>query len=168
MQDKNSDGLLGLGFSSINTVQPQKQKTFFENIMNDLEQPLFTADLEENNSGTYEFGKIDSSKYSGSIHYSPVDNSQGWWQIQSGSFAVGGTQHDCNGCNPTIVDTGTSLLILDDQIVQAYYSQIPGATFSRNAGGYIYSCSITPPDFGMAIGTGYTATIKGSDMVRSP
>ncbi|KAI6853663.1 hypothetical protein KC334_g22652, partial [Hortaea werneckii] len=45
--DENNDGLVGLAFSTINTVEPEPQKTWFENIMGDLEQPLFTANLED-------------------------------------------------------------------------------------------------------------------------
>ena len=158
-QEPATDGLLGLAFSAINTVQPQRQKTFFENIMNNLDQPLFTANLEEDNSGTYEFGKIDTTKFTGPLQYAPVDNSAGFWQIDSKSFAVGGTQQSCPSCNPFILDTGTTLLIMDDAIVKAYYSQVNGAKLDANAGGYVYPCSTTPPDFGVAIGNGMV-TIK--------
>lgn len=52
------DGLLGLSFSSINTVKPNKQKTFWENLLPGLSHPVFTADLEETDgTGTYEFGE---------------------------------------------------------------------------------------------------------------
>lgn len=43
--DSNSDGLMGLGFSSINSVQPVPQKTFFDNAKSELDAPLFTVDL---------------------------------------------------------------------------------------------------------------------------
>jgi hypothetical protein len=43
--DADSDGLLGLGASSINTVSPTQQNTFFDNIRASLDSPVFTADL---------------------------------------------------------------------------------------------------------------------------
>jgi|SRR5215469_5676013 len=60
---EDSDGLLGLGFGSFDNIKPQKQPTFFENIMASLEQPLFTVSLKKNASGTYDFGFIDPNKY---------------------------------------------------------------------------------------------------------
>jgi hypothetical protein len=43
--DSDNDGLLGLGFSSINSVSPKAQLTFFDNIKASLSQPLFSVDL---------------------------------------------------------------------------------------------------------------------------
>jgi aspergillopepsin I len=43
--DTDSSGLLGLAFSSINTVSPTQQKTFFDNAKSSLSSPVFTADL---------------------------------------------------------------------------------------------------------------------------
>lgn len=163
LQDVQTDGLLGLAFSSLNTVQPQQQKTWFENVMNDLDQPLFTADLEEDASGTYEFGSIDTSKYSGEINYAPVDSSNGFWQFESKTYTVGGTSHTCQTCSPTIADTGTSLVLMDNDVAEAYYKQVNGAQYDSQNGGFLYPCSANLPDFGLAVGD-HIVTIKGSDI----
>lgn len=88
-EDTASDGLLGLAFSSINTVQPTPQNTFFDNVKSSLSQPLFAAALKHNAPGVYDFGFTDSSKYTGSITYTDVDNSQGFWGFTVDSYSIG-------------------------------------------------------------------------------
>ncbi len=39
------DGLAGLGFSSLNTIRPSRQVTFFDNVKAKLDKPLFATDL---------------------------------------------------------------------------------------------------------------------------
>ncbi|KAH0406192.1 acid protease, partial [Aureobasidium melanogenum] len=46
VSDADSDGLVGLAFSNLNSVSPTPQKTFFDNIMSELAQPVFTACLD--------------------------------------------------------------------------------------------------------------------------
>ncbi|KAK3721107.1 hypothetical protein LTR37_003397 [Vermiconidia calcicola] len=164
LETADMDGLLGLAFSTINTVQPQQQKTFFENVMDELEKPLFTADLEEDTSGTYEFGTIDVSKYTGEIHYAPISTGNGWWEFESQTYTVGSNEKQCVRCSPTIADTGTSLVLMDNDVVEGYYNQVNGAQYDPTNYGIIYPCSASLPDFGIAIGSSYTAVIKGSDM----
>ncbi|WPH04396.1 Hypothetical protein R9X50_00728700 [Acrodontium crateriforme] len=163
VSDQANDGLLGLAFSNINTVSPTKQKTWFETIKSQLENPLFTADLEKDASGTYDFGNIDSSKYTGDIHYAPVDKSGGFWEFNSKSYSIGGTKSSCTTCSPAIADTGTSLLLVDDDVAKAYYAQVDGSKNDSTQGGYVYPCSSNLPDFGIAIGD-YIAVLKGSDL----
>lgn len=47
-QDTDNDGLVGLAFSTLNTVSPKSQKTFFDNVKSTLSSPLFAADLKHN------------------------------------------------------------------------------------------------------------------------
>ena len=163
VSDTDNDGLLGLAFSNINTVTPKKQQTWFDTIKSDLAMPVFTADLEKDASGTYEFGKIDSSKYTGDVHYTPVDSSGGFWKFDSKTYTIGGKSHACTTCSAAIADTGTSLILVDDDVAAAYYAQVQGSKNDASQGGYTYPCSNTLPDFGIAIGD-YVATLKGDGL----
>lgn len=55
-QDKDNDGLVGLAFSSINTVKPKAQTTFFDTVKGSLDKALFAADLKAGAAGSYDFG----------------------------------------------------------------------------------------------------------------
>lgn len=87
--DSNNDGLLGLAFSTLNTVTPTAQKTFFDNIKDDLDESLWTVDLKAGEPGTYNFGWIDDSLYTGDISYTDVDSSDGFWTFTADSYSVG-------------------------------------------------------------------------------
>lgn len=162
--DTASNGLVGLAFSKLNTVQPTQQKTFFDNVQGDLEQPVFTANLKHGTVGAYEFGTIDSTQFQGSLTSVPIDSTNGFWQFTSQSIAVGsGAAMTVQGGSGTaIADTGTSLLIVDPAVVQAYWSQVQGAMNSQQEGGVVFPCSATLPTLSLAIGTSYMATISGS------
>ncbi|KAL9088446.1 MAG: hypothetical protein Q9165_006170 [Trypethelium subeluteriae] len=164
VQDMQNDGLVGLAFSSLNTVKPQQQKTFFANVMPNLDQPLFTANLKNDSTGKYQFGTVDQTAFTGGqLNWAAVDNSSGFWQIQSNSFMVGNQKMQNPTATPAIADTGTSLLLVDDMVAQTYYSAVPGAQLNQQAGGFTYPCSTTPPNFSVAIGnSGYMATVPGS------
>lgn len=238
-EDANNDGLLGLAFSTLNTVTPTAQKTFFDNIKSSLGSALFTADLKHNEPGTYNFGFVDDSLYTGTLSYTDVDTSDGFWAFTADSFAVGGsnststtttdsttgssssrrkgsksnsansgsslfsrirrqfgggngsghgsgggsgsgsgsntgtgsgsgtTTGNTNSGSTTssstitgIADTGTTLAMLPAAVCESYYSQVSGASYSSSAGGYIFSCDATLPDFSFTVGS-TTVTIPG-------
>lgn len=155
-QDTANDGLLGLAFSSINTVTPKKQTTFFDTVKSSLAAPLFAADLKAGEPGSYQFGYIDSSKYTGDITYVDVDNSQGFWGFTAG-----------DNIGSAIADTGTSLIYLPQSNVDAYYQQVSDAQYDQNQGGYTFSCNDELPDFTVDIG-GTTFTVPGSYLNYAP
>ncbi|RAO72606.1 uncharacterized protein BHQ10_008618 [Talaromyces amestolkiae] len=157
--DTSNDGLLGLAFSSINTVSPTQQKTFYDNVKSSLDTPVFAVTLKHQAPGTYDFGFIDSSKYTGDLAYTPVDNSQGFWQFTADGYTVGSSGTSGSSFS-AIADTGTTLVLLDDSVISDYYSQVNGAQNSSSDGGYVFDCSTTLPDFTVQIGS-YNAVIPG-------
>ncbi|CAO2652602.1 Nn.00g008850.m01.CDS01 [Neocucurbitaria sp. VM-36] len=149
-QDQDTDGLLGLAFSTLNTVKPQQQTTFFETVKSQLAQPLFAVDLKYHAAGSYDFGFIDKSKYTGSITYVNADNSNGWWGITATAYSVGTTTTKATVSG--ILDTGTTLIYTDAAIVKAYYAKVSGAKNDSTQGGYVFPCSATLPDFSITVG----------------
>ncbi|KAI8627616.1 secreted aspartic proteinase precursor [Xylariaceae sp. FL1651] len=166
VSDTDSDGLLGLAFSSLNTVTPTQQKTWFDNIKGSLDSPVFAVDFKSGEPGTYDFGFVDSSKYTGSLAYASVSTSQGFWEFTSSGYAVGSGSFKSSSIDG-IADTGTTLLYLPSSIVSAYYAQVSGARNNAAAGGYVFSCSATLPSFTFGVGSA-RITIPGKYMNYAP
>ncbi|KAI1155827.1 eukaryotic aspartyl protease [Nemania diffusa] len=167
-QRPDTDGLVGLAFSTLNTVRPSQQLTFFDNAMKDLASPLFTANLKASEPGNYNFGFIDSSEFTGEITYLPVNTSSGFWQFTSQGYKVGNSSTMMLATHQAIADTGTTLLLVPDSIAAAYYAQIPGAeNAAQTAGGYIFPCSATLPSYTAVIGS-YQAVIPGKFINFAP
>ncbi|RHZ68061.1 hypothetical protein CDV55_106287 [Aspergillus turcosus] len=166
VQDTENDGLLGLAFSSINTVSPRPQTTFFDTVKPQLDAPLFAVTLKYHAPGTYDFGFIDDSKYTGQLTYADVDNSQGFWMFTADGYAVGNSAPNGNQISG-IADTGTTLLLLDDSVVNDYYQQVSGAQNSNQYGGYVFPCSTSLPSFTTVI-NGYNAVVPGDYINFAP
>ncbi|AEO58338.1 hypothetical protein MYCTH_2118744 [Thermothelomyces thermophilus ATCC 42464] len=161
--DTNLNGLLGLGFSQLSTVKPVKQKTFFENVMPSLAQPLFTVDLRRSTTGTFEFGDIDVSKFTGSLSWVPANTKNGFWQVSSGGFVVGSLRQKLP-VTQAIVDTGTTLMLVSKEMADKYYSQVVDAKSTSAAGGTTFPCNVTLPDLVLDVGPGYAARVRGADI----
>lgn len=168
VQDTNSNGLVGLAFSKLNTVKPTAQKTFFDNAMASLSQPVFTADLRHNAVGSYEFGNIDSTKFNGSLSWAAVNTTNGFWQFSTSKFSVGTGAVTRTAGGQAIADTGTTLMLTSAAIVNAYYSQVQGAVNNATVGGVTFPCSATLPDLNVDVGGSYMAAIRGKDINFSP
>lgn len=95
-----------------------------------------------------------------------VDTSNGFWEFTSTGYAVGSGSFKSSSIDG-IADTGTTLLLLDDSIVSAYYAKVSGAAYDNSQGGYTFPCSATLPSFTVGIGS-YKAVIPGSYMNYSP
>ena len=71
LRDRSMDGLLGMGFSKLNTIKPTKQLTWFDNIRPKLAAPVFTASLKRRATGSYDFGYITSPSTRGKLSGHP-------------------------------------------------------------------------------------------------
>jgi hypothetical protein len=111
-------------------VQPTPAKTFFDNAQSGLDKPIFGAYLPKGTDGAYDFGATDSSKFTGSLTYTKVDSSKGFWEYPSTSFKVGSSTGFMDSYTG-ITDTGTTLVLMADAAVTAYYQQVPGASNSQ-------------------------------------
>lgn len=164
--DPYSWGLLGLGMSIGNTVKPVQQLTFFDNIKVFLTSPVFTADLKAAAPGTYGFGFIGNS-YTGNIQYAPIDQTSQYWKFAITGYRVGpetvaGNPNSGYTTRPllAIADTGTTLLLLPDDVVSAYWYTVAGAAFDADWAAILFPCTATLPDFTFGIGL-YKAVVPG-------
>lgn len=162
-------GLLGLAFGSINTVEPVPQATPVENMIKQKDIPnsmsLFTAylgshkDVNDPDKGEsfFTFGGIDQDVVEESgqdINWTPVDNSQGFWDFNSAVATIDGEEFPMDG-NRAMADTGTTLWIARDDLCEAIYKKIPGAKLDEEVGGYIYPADVeisSLPQITVAIG----------------
>ena len=168
VEDMQSDGLVGFAFSILNTVRPAPQKTFFENVIPSLAEPVFTADLRAAAPGAYSFGKVDSTKFNGSLSWAAVNTTRGFWQFSSSKFSVGNGHVMTVADGQAIADTGTTLMLADPTLVNAYYSEIQGAVNNASLGGVTFPCNSVLPDLQIDIGGNYMANIRGNDMNFAP
>ncbi|KAF2744829.1 aspartic proteinase precursor [Sporormia fimetaria CBS 119925] len=146
------DGLLGLAYGHINTVRPDPVNTPVENMIAQAdiqkEWELFTAylgswrdrDDVDRGESFYTFGYIDQdviTRCGQQPYYTPVDTTRGLWEIMSESAVVNGKTIPRTS-NTAIVDTGTSLALVDDFLCREIYATIPGAVLDVKNQGWIY------------------------------
>ncbi|RBA21792.1 hypothetical protein FPRO05_00141 [Fusarium proliferatum] len=159
-----SDGILGLAFSTINTVQPKKQKTFFETLLPTLKKKVFAANLRlDGKPATWDFGYIDDTKFKGKIAYTPVV-SQKYWSMNVSTYAIGKGSFTSSKMTvgEVLVDCGTSLVYLPEAVVNDYYSHIKGYKLLEG-GSRTFPCNSTIPDFHFKIDS-TTLSIPGRDV----
>ncbi|KAF8548460.1 acid protease [Imleria badia] len=128
------DGLMGMAFESLSVFQanPVVQTLIAEGQISD---PVFAFNLASSGSELL-IGGVDASLYTGPFTYTPVTY-QGFWQINVDSINANGQAISTNVS--AIVDTGTTLILGDAEIVGQFYSAIN----ATDVGGGYYTRNIT-------------------------
>ncbi|KAL0070939.1 hypothetical protein AAF712_002160 [Marasmius tenuissimus] len=116
------DGLLGMAFPQISVFE---ENPFFQSLVaqGQTTEPVFAFRLATSGS-ELTMGGTDSSQFTGQLTQVPV-TTQGFWQIDVDGASVSGQTPV--GTFSAIVDTGTTLLLGDDDSVNDFYAAIPGA-----------------------------------------
>lgn len=153
-----SNNLVGMSYSG---------KTFYTNAVSQATiAAVFTANLNKGAPGTYGLGFINATAYKGSITYTTVSTANGFWEFTGSGYAVG-TGAFVSSNIDGIVDTGTTLLLLPQAVVTAYYNQVSGSKYDNTQGGYTFPCRSALPDLILGIGS-YRATVPGSYINYAP
>ncbi|KAI9751820.1 MAG: hypothetical protein M1815_000899 [Lichina confinis] len=158
------DGLVGLGTGKGIAGANARPNPFLECLMTSIRHPVFAASLRPAAPSSYQFGYVDANKYRGPLKPIRVDPTNGQWQFSSSGARVGKVL--IRRLMPSLIDTGSSLLRMQQAVVRAYYSQVPGSKMSRSDEGYIVPCDSDLPDLDIFI-EDYTAVIPG-DLIRGP
>lgn len=159
-RDNFFSGIIGMASSSANTVTPNKQLTFLDNIKDTLDYPVFTANLQKGQPGNYNFGYIDKSEFTGDIAFTPINIHTPFWEVDLTGYQLGDGSFT-NEIITGIVDTGTSLMMWPQHIVDEYYSKLPGSYFDTHTGTMMFLCNLTLPDFQFGVGDTYRGFIPG-------
>src|SRR5262245_50239936 len=96
-----------------------------------ISQPLFSVFLNKRSrggdrqGGEFVFGGINPSRYRGELKYLPLKSS-GYWEISVDKMLMGDDVVSDRGGN-AIVDTGTTLLVVDSNTATNVHKRIEGA-----------------------------------------
>ncbi|KAK0613329.1 aspartic peptidase domain-containing protein [Immersiella caudata] len=161
--DMALNGIFGLAWGLKSEVTPPVP-TVYKKMSPLLRHNLFTADLRFHADGTYQFGAIDRSKFTGNIHWTPLIPNAAYWEFDYSAFNVESSSvwywYNWTG----IADTGTSLMMMNDDVVKYYYDQVKGAVLNETYNIWIFPCETALPDFSFGLGNGrgnWSATVPG-------
>ena len=91
-------------------------------------------------------GALDTTQYTGTVTYVPVTK-KAFWQVSLDQMSVKGKAVRGLSKVQSVVDTGTSFILMDAQQAQAFYENISGsrdASRTIGQGFYTYPCSANP------------------------
>lgn len=136
----------------LGVVKPVAQKTWFDNIKTTLPHGLFTLDLRHNDYSSIDFGFINETKYIGDIFYlSTSVTHQGAWGFNATGFTIGSQPPIDLNIN-AIADSGSSLMIIDDPVLETFYDAVPESSFNATEQLWIFPCNSTLPNFTVRLG----------------
>ncbi|GJJ06639.1 hypothetical protein Clacol_000833 [Clathrus columnatus] len=150
-----TDGLLGLAWPPGNTVKPKRVETPVANMIAQGHRGLFSCALDYGDGeGFYTFGGIAPEKAGvkeADIKYIPCVNPPLYWTVASSKITVNGRAHSILG-GTGIIDTGTTLVLLPEDMVASIYKQVPGSKYDQSEGIWLIPSKAKIPKIQVDIG----------------
>ncbi|PSR80075.1 aspartic peptidase domain-containing protein [Coniella lustricola] len=143
--DAPLSGLMGLAINLTTTASPSMPPIIGQ--LRAQKVHHIAVDLQYHANGTYTFGAVDPSAYTGQLVYRPVKPNKGYWWIEVSTMRIGKSNRTMVHSWDTIVDTGTSLFLGPSDIVSKYYKAVSGAQYSQGDDAYVFPCNTSLPDF---------------------
>ena len=148
----SADGILGLAFGHLNSVQPEPARTPLE-MMSELgllPEHLFTVNL--STDCFFTFGFIDETTRAGrDIKWVDVDSRGGFWDFSTRHARVGNKRLKRSG-GRAIADTGSSIILTHPHIVWMIYKQVEGAMYDSRQPGWVYPADAKVPEVAFSVG----------------
>ncbi|KAI1300712.1 Vacuolar protease A [Mortierella claussenii] len=140
-------GLVGLMPSSPVTNAIPPLETIYKNKLLDMNvfSVYLTPSLKASQGGSFLFGGIDNTKFSGQLNYIPVSTgigtSKGMWYADADGAFTGNVAVAGYTKSPWLFDTGTSFIAVPTSFAQAFHANIPGAAYSAQDQFFTLPCS---------------------------
>lgn len=152
LSESPPDGLMGMAFQAIsNSNSPPVFQTMIAD--GQTTSPVFGFTLLDN-GGELFLGGTDTSAFTGSLTFTSLITTPAFWEINTQSVSVGG-RAVITRAQDSIVDTGTTLLIVDPASARSIYAAVPGsADASRTIGSGFFTvpCNAVPDNISFTLG----------------
>jgi len=162
------DGLMGLAQSTLSeqqTLTPIESLAAAGLVPDSIVSYKIPRLADNLNDGEITFGAVDPTKFDASTLVTvPNVNTQGFWEAALDAATVNGVDTGLTG-RTTILDTGTTLMVLPPADAQTIHNNIQGAA-SDGQGGFTVPCTLT--DSVALTYNGQAFTIDPRDIAFSP
>lgn len=146
LADFPPDGLMGMAFQSIaNTGDSPVIMTLIS--QGQTTESVYGVTLLDN-GGELFIGGTDTTAFTGSLTNAPLITTPAFWEISVAGASVGNTRV-VTRAQDAIVDTGTTLLIVDNNSANEIFARIPGAASAARTVGegfFTIPCNNIPND----------------------
>ena len=167
-QPNAGSGILGVGLMSVESISSKypnvPQSLVNEGITLQNAYSLFLDNLQAS-TGSILFGGVQPTKYAGTLQTVPIVSTS-TLSVHVNQISVDNQNMNLYGNSiQVLLDSGTSLTYLKDEIVQQIASQV-GATWYQNYGGY-YTTSFNPNANVTYYFSGAPITVPASEVLIS-